>query len=134
MTKTITQNVVFKNAKTSVLYSMYLDSKHHKAITVGHPATISAKEGSKFTVYDGYITGKNLQLIKDELIVQSWRGSDWSKKDADSTFIMLFEQKGKDVIIHMTHANLPDKHADDIKQGWIDYYWKPWKKYLSTIK
>ncbi|MGP8217500.1 MAG: SRPBCC domain-containing protein [Bacteroidia bacterium] len=134
MAKTIMQKVVFKNTSTGTLYSMYLDSKHHAAITGGMPAKISAKEGAKFSAHGGYITGKNLQLIKNRLIVQSWRGSDWVKSDTDSTFILLFEQNGKDAVINMTHANIPDKHADDIKQGWIDYYWKPWKEYLASVK
>jgi len=134
MAKTITESVVFKNTKTSTLYSQYLDSKHHSALTGGNPAKISAKEGAKFSAYGGYIIGKNLQLIKDKLIVQAWFGTDWDKSDIESTFIMLFEQKGKDAVIHMTHANVPDKHVKGIKQGWIDYYWTPWKEYLSNMK
>ncbi|HTA82967.1 MAG TPA: SRPBCC domain-containing protein [Bacteroidia bacterium] len=132
--KTITQNVVFKNTKTATLYSMYLDSKHHTAITGGVPAKISAKEGAKFSAHDGYIIGKNLQLVKNKLIVQSWYGTDWEKGSDESTFIMLFEQKGKDAVIHMTHANIPDKHVAGIKSGWNDYYWTPWKKYLASME
>jgi activator of HSP90 ATPase len=134
MTKTITQNVVFKNTKASTLYSMFLDSKQHTAITGGVPAKISAKEGAEFSAHGGYIIGKNLQLVKDKLIVQSWHGTDWDKGSLDSTFILLFEQKGKDAVIHMTHANIPDKHADGIKQGWVDYYWIPWKEHLASSK
>jgi activator of HSP90 ATPase len=131
MPKTITQKVVFKNTSPAKLYSMYLDSKQHAAITGGVAAKISAKEGAKFSAHDEYITGKNLQLVKDKLIVQSWRGSDWNKGDADSTFILQFEPKGKDTVMYMTHANIPDKHADGIKQGWVDHYWNPWKEVLS---
>jgi activator of HSP90 ATPase len=134
MPKTITQKVVFKNTNVGTLYSMYLDSKHHTAITGGNPAQISAKEGTKFSAHGGYIVGKNLQLVKNRLIVQSWLGTDWAKGESDSTFIMLFEQKGKDAIIEMTHANIPDKNVKGIKQGWVDYYWTPWKKYLASLK
>jgi len=131
MPKTITQKVVFKNTTPAKLYAMYLDSKQHAAITGGMPAKISAKEGAKYSAHDGYINGKNLQLKKNELIVQSWRSADWKKDEADSTFILMFEQKGKDAVIHMTHANVPDREADGIKQGWIDYYWTPWKQVLA---
>ena len=134
MPKTITQKIVFKNISSGKLYDMFLDSKHHAALTGTASAKISAKEGAKFTVHGDYITGKNLQLIPDRLIVQSWHASDWDENEIDSTFILLFEQNGKDTIIFITHANVPDKEADDIKQGWTDYYWKPWKKYLSEIK
>jgi activator of HSP90 ATPase len=68
------------------------------------------------------------------LIVQSWRASDWDKSAIDSTFILSFEQKEKDGILHLVHANIPDKHFAGIKDGWYTYYWQPWKKYFSSKK
>ena len=130
MAKTITQKVVFKNTSAKTLYALYMDAKKHALVT-GAPAKITAKAGSSYSAHDGYIKGKNLQLIKDKLIVQTWRGADWAKSDLDSTFIINFEQKAKDVILHVTHANLPDKHAADINKGWHDCYWKPWKQHLA---
>lgn len=130
MPKTIVQKVVFKNTTAKALYDLYMDAKKHSLVT-GAAAKISAKEGSKYFAHGGYINGKNLQLVKDKLIVQSWKAEDWDKEDIDSTFIILLEPKGKDVILHMTHANVPDKHSAGVKSGWNDYYWKPWKKYLS---
>ena len=132
MAKTITQKVTFKNTTVAKLYTMYLDSKEHAALTGGHKAKMSATAGNKFSAWNGHITGRNLQLVKNKLIIQSWYGSDWRKTDADSTFIMLFEQKGNDAIINMTHANIPDAHVDGIKKGWTDCYWTPWKAYLAS--
>lgn len=132
MPKTITQTVTFKNQKAAALYSMYLDSKLHTMITGGAAAKINAKEGSSFSAHGGYCFGKNLQLVKDKLIVQSWRAADWDKNDMDSTFILSFEQKGKDAVITMVHANVPDNQAAGVKSGWTDYYWKPWKEYLDN--
>lgn len=134
MAKTLTQRIVFKNTKPETLYDMFLNAKHHAAITGGGIAKITAKEGAVFSVYDNYITGKNLQLVKGKLIVQSWFASDWTAGEYDSTFILLFEQKVKDTIISMTHANIPDEHVAGIKKGWSDFYWKPWKKYLISLR
>ena len=132
MPKTLTQKVIFKNAKASALYRMYLDSRHHTKLTGNNPAKISAKEGANFFAHGGYCFGKNLQLIKDNLIVQSWREEGWKKTDPDSTFILLFEQKENDALLTMVHANVPDNRATGINDGWKEYYWKPWKKYLSS--
>ena len=133
MAKTLTQKILFKNSKPETLYNMFLTGKHHSAF-IGGEAKISSKEGAAFSVYDGYAVGKNLQLIKDKLIVQSWFAADWSERDLDSTLILLLEEKGKDTIINMTHANIPNAHVKGIKQGWTDFYWKPWRKYLAGIK
>jgi len=130
MAKTIVQQVVFKNTPVATLYNTYMDAREH-SVSVGVSAKIQNKEGVRFSAHDNYVTGKNLQLIKHKLIVQSWRASDWSQSDVDSTFILSFEQRGNDGIISMVHANVPDKHFAGIKKGWDDYYWKPWKKYFA---
>ncbi len=91
MAKTITQKILVKNSKPETLYNMFLNAKHHSAITGGE-AKISAKEGATFSVYDGYAVGRNLQLIKDKLIVQSWFAADWNEPDLDSTLILLFPE------------------------------------------
>ncbi|HET6991000.1 MAG TPA: SRPBCC domain-containing protein [Bacteroidia bacterium] len=130
MTKTITQKVVFKNTTPKQLYELYMDAKKHSKVT-GGPAKISTKEGAKYSTHGGYITGKNLRLVKDKLIVQAWRAQGWDKEDLDSTFVMKFEPKGKDVVLQMTHANIPEKHVTGIKKGWDEHYWKPWKNFLA---
>jgi activator of HSP90 ATPase len=133
MAKTVTQKIVFKGIPASTVYNTYTDAKEHSK-SIGVPVSIQKKEGTRFRTDDGYITGKNLQLVKNKLIVQSWRGSDWSKSDLDSTFILSFEQKGNDGIVHMVQANIPDNQYAGIKDGWNEYYWKPWKKYFASKK
>jgi hypothetical protein len=34
----------------------------------------------------------------------------------------------------MVHANIPKRYVKGIKSGWNDFYWKPWKVYLSKLK
>lgn len=131
--KTITQKVVFKNATPEQLYDMYMDSKLHTLLT-GDTAKISSKEGSSYTAYGNYISGKNYRLIPGRFIVQSWRASDWKKSDLDSIFILQFEKQGNDAVLNMVHANVPDDQADGIKSGWTDFYWTPWKAFLAEQK
>ncbi len=127
---TIIQKVVFKNTKKESLFELYINARKHSLVT-GSPAKISEKAGSSFTAFDGYITGKNIMILKNKLIVQLWRGSDWAKKDADSVFMISLDQNGKDAVLNMVHANVPDKQEADLSKGWKDFYWKPWKKYLA---
>ena len=130
MPKTITQRVVFKNTTASELYELYMNAKKHSAAT-GTGTKISEKEGAKYSAGDDYITGKNLVLMKNKMIVQTWKAADWDKDEQDSIFILTFEQQGKNAVLNMVHANIPDKHADSIKKGWTTYYWNPWKEYLA---
>ena len=130
MSKTIIQKIVFKNTTSKILYDLYMNPKKHSLVT-GAPAVISAKEGTVYSAHGGYITGKNLHLIKDKLIVQTWRAQGWDKSDIDSTFIINLEQKGNNVVLHAIHANLPDKHSEHIDKGWHDHYWNRWKQHLA---
>jgi len=133
MAKTIVQKVVFKNTTSKALYELYMDAKKHSLVT-GGPAKISAKEGSSYSVHGGYIKGKNLHLVKDKHIVQTWRAEGWDKNDVDSIFTIHLEQKGKDVVLHATHANIPDKHTASIEKGWHGHYWNPWKQHIAGKK
>jgi activator of HSP90 ATPase len=130
MPKTIVQQVVFKNTKTKDLYDLYMNAKKHTAAT-GAPAKITSKEGTRFSAHGNYITGKNLRLVKDQLVVQTWRGSDWKKSDADSIFMIKLEQKGKNAVLHAVHAFVPDIHATHLNKGWHEHYWEPWKQFLA---
>lgn len=130
MSKNITQKVVFKNTTPKALYELYMNARKHALVT-GAPASITSKVGAKFSAHNGYITGENVYLRKDALIVQTWRGMDWDKKDPDSIFMIELEPKGKDTILHAVHANVPDKQADGVDKGWHSHYWERWKKYLA---
>lgn len=130
MAKTITQKIVFKNVPAATLYGIYMDTRKHSA-AIDAAVNITAKEGTPFMSGDKYVFGKTLQLVKNRLIVQSWRATDWNKTDIDSTLILHFEQEGKDGVIYMVHANIPDKHVKSTKNSWNRFYWQPWKEYLS---
>ncbi len=130
MSKTISQKVLFKNTKPQQLYELYMNSKRHSLAT-GAPAKMSTKKGGKYSAHNGYISGENLQLVKNRMIVQTWRAQSWDKEDTDSIFIISLEQKNNDTVLFATHANVPEKHAASIEKGWQDHYWKPWKKYLT---
>ncbi len=130
MTKTITQSITFKNTSVEKLFSIYMDRKKHSAATGGE-AKINSKVGTSFSAWDGYINGKNLQIVKNVLIVQTWRSADFSTSDTDSIFMLAFEKKGKNAVVHMVHGNIPEHQYEGLKKGWNDFYWKPWKKYLA---
>ena len=132
MAKTIMQKIVFKNTTPKILYNLYMNVAKHQEAT-GAPAQIEAKEGTSFTAYDKYIAGTNTKLVKDNLIVQSWRGADWDSNSPDSTLILNFEAKGDNVTVHLVQSNLPDEKAESIDKGWHEFYWTPWKKYLKEI-
>ncbi|HUP56750.1 MAG TPA: SRPBCC family protein [Bdellovibrionota bacterium] len=123
MPKNIRQSVTLP-ARPNVVYRALMTSKGHAAFT-GGAARIDAKIGGKFSVYDGYITGVNVELARDRRIVQAWRGSDWPKGAYSiATFELEPTRDGK-TILTFTQTGVPDEFHADIKKGWKDFYWKP---------
>ena len=129
MVKTIVQQVKFK-APPEKLFDTYLDSKKHGAAT-GSPAKVSAKPGSDFMAWDGYISGKLVATVPKSFVAQTWRAADWRKSDPDSFLILHFEKDKGGSLLTMVHAGVPDDQADNLDQGWKESYWTPWKAYLA---
>jgi activator of HSP90 ATPase len=127
--KTIQQAVTFR-ASPERLFDIYLSSRLHSAAT-GARAVMSRKVGGAFMAHGGHLRGRNLAIVPGRLVVQSWRGSNWKKRDLDSTLVLAFSRAPGGGRIAMTHVNVPDANAASITRGWSDYYWKPFRKYLK---
>ena len=127
-TKTINQTVTLK-ASAHDVYEALMDSEKHSTFT-GSECSISRKVGGKFSAYDGYIEGVNLELVPDEKIVQSWRASKWSEGHFSRATFSLNEA-GKATHPTFTQTEVPEEFYDDVSQGWYDYYWTPMKEMLE---
>ncbi len=128
MPRTLQQRVSFR-ASPDTLFDTYLSSRKHSAAT-GAKAVMSRTVGGKFMAHAGHLRGRNLMIVPKRLIVQSWRGSNWTKRDLDSILVLAFSPVRGGGRISMVHVNVPDAHAASINRGWREYYWKPWKAHL----
>ena len=129
MTEAIQQSVEFE-ASPKELFEIYMDSKKHSVAT-GGTARMSRKAGGKFTAWEGQLSGKNLLMVKNQMIVQAWRGSHWKASDPDSTLILIFRKAPGGGRVDLTHVNVPEHDHAGVTKGWPKYYWEPWKKYLK---
>ena len=130
-TKTIRQNVQI-NASPAEVYEALMDSKKHSAFT-GAKAVISPRVGGNFNAWEGYATGQNLELVHGKKIVQSWRASDWPQEHfSKATFSLA--KSGKGTTLSFSQTGVPADCAEEITQGWIDYYWTPLKAFLEKKK
>ena len=81
----------FIPARAQDIYDAWLSSSGHEQITGGQTAQISAQEGAAFTVWNGYITGRNLKLEPGRRIVQSCRTTKFADTDPDSQIEVLLQ-------------------------------------------
>ncbi len=127
-TMTLHQTIHFK-ATAHALYEALMDSKKHAAFTEAQ-TTISRKAGGAFQAYDGYATGKNLELIPDKKIVQSWRASDWPEGHY-SMVTFEFKEKNGETVLEFTQTDIPAEAYAEIEQGWQEWYWDRLEAYLE---
>ncbi|MBI4129800.1 SRPBCC domain-containing protein [Candidatus Roizmanbacteria bacterium] len=127
--KSIRQTLFFP-VSPDTFYNTYLDETSHRALTGAH-AHISNKTGEKYSAWDGYITGENLELVPGKKIVQSWHASTW-ETGRMSTITFQLKPKDAGVAVQFTHEGLADaKEVKEFSDGWEAYYWKPMKQYFE---
>ncbi|MBI4021676.1 MAG: SRPBCC domain-containing protein [Candidatus Aenigmarchaeota archaeon] len=125
---TIRQTVSFK-ASPHAVYEALMDTKQHAAFT-GAPARISRKVGGKISAYDGWIEGRNLELVKDKKIVQEWRGADWPSGVVSTATFSLARAPGG-TRLTFAQTGVPREQAQAIADGWHEHYWHPMKAMLE---
>ena len=115
----------------SKVYDAWLDSAQHTAMT-GARATASREVGDEFTAWDGYIRGKNLLLIENQKIVQSWRSSEFPDEAPDSVLSIRLTERHGITEVELEHADIPPGQSVQYQSGWIEFYVNPMQKYFAT--
>ncbi|HLN55669.1 MAG TPA: SRPBCC domain-containing protein [Bacteroidales bacterium] len=85
----------------------------------GYPAIMSTEPGSEFSLWEGDITGKNIEFIPDRKIVQEWYFGEREEKSIVT--ITIASEKG-DSLVTVEQTNIPDDDFNDIAEGWREYY------------
>ena len=116
-------------AKPRAIYDSWLDSKAHGRMT-GSKAKASAKVGGKFTAWDGYISGANLELVRGKRIVQSWRSVEFAPGNKDSKLTITLKAVPGGTKLTLLHSGVPDGQTG-YKEGWRESYFEPMKAYFA---
>ena len=85
----------------------------------GYPATMSTEPGSEFSLWEGDITGKNLEFVIDKMVVQEWYFGDQTEK---SIVTINITPDRENSLVTVEHTNIPDDEFDSIAEGWREFY------------
>lgn len=121
-------------ASPKEIYDAWLNGKKHSAM-IGDKATASTKVKGKFSAWDDYITGYNIELKENKKIVQSWRTMEFPETAENSLLVVTLEKKADNkTLLTLIQTNLPKGHARKYKEGWKENYFEPMKLYFSAKK
>jgi activator of HSP90 ATPase len=129
------------NARPKRVYAALTDTKQFdeviqlsgamKSMHLGdQPTAISREVGGAFALFGGYITGRHVELLPGQRIVQAWRTGSW---DAGIYSIVRFElvEQGAGTKIVFDHTGFPKGAAESLSSGWKEHYWEPLRKLLA---
>jgi activator of HSP90 ATPase len=124
---TIHQEVEF-TARPQQVYEALLDEKQFAAFS-GKPAEINREGGGAFSLFEGHIVGRNVELVPNQRIVQAWRAVDWPE-GVYSIAKFELKQQGTGTHLVFDHVGFPIGLRDHLAEGWEDHYWSLLKKYF----
>jgi activator of HSP90 ATPase len=123
----IHQEIDFEMSPQRV-YEALLDAKQFTAFS-GRTAEINREVGGAFSLFNGHIIGRNLELLPNQRIVQAWRVVTWPE-GAYSIARIELKPAGSGTHVVFDHVGFPEGLHDHLAQGWEENYWSLLKKYF----
>lgn len=115
------------NAEPSDVYSA-LTNPYTIELWTGYKAEMSTEPGSEFSLWEGDITGRNIEFVTDKKLVQEWYFGDQPEKSIVTITIQTDREAS---IVTVEHTNIPDDDFDDIAGGWREYYMDAINKFFN---
>ncbi|MCB2220557.1 MAG: SRPBCC domain-containing protein [Bacteroidetes bacterium] len=85
----------------------------------GEPAVMSTEPDTEFSLWNGDISGKNLEFVPNQKIVQEWF---FGKQEKPSIVTIKLHPHKKGTSVELIHTNIPEQDFDDFVEGWDDSY------------
>ncbi|KAI4348795.1 hypothetical protein L6164_009473 [Bauhinia variegata] len=123
--KTIAMTERF-NCRARDLYEILMDDNRWKGFTQSN-ARISKEVGGEFSIFDGSVTGTNVELQEGKLIVQKWRFGSWPDGMQSLVKLVFDEPEPGVTVIKLTHTDVPEEDrygnatvVENTERGWRD--------------
>lgn len=131
--ESIHQEVVIK-ASPARVYQALTDTKQFSKVTdftiPGAATAISPEVGGTFSLFGGVISGRHIEMIPNERLVQAWRERDW-EPGLYSVVRFQLNGAGSDTRLVFDHTGFPQGKAESLASGWKSHYWEALQKYLA---
>lgn len=130
MTDSFEISAIIPSASAEQVCRAWLDSAEHSAFT-SSPAVITRDGEGEFTAWDGYISGRTLEVETPNRLLQFWRTTEFPAHSPDSRLEILIEDVDEGVRLTLIHTGIPSGQGEHYRQGWEDYYFQPMRDYFS---
>ncbi|KAK9069200.1 hypothetical protein SSX86_013316 [Deinandra increscens subsp. villosa] len=108
------------------MYEILMDENRWKGFTQSN-AKISKEIGGEISIFDGSVTGKNMELQEGKLIVQKWRFGNWPDGMYSTVRLVLEEPEPGVTVVKLTQTDVPEEDrygnstvVENTERGWRD--------------
>ncbi len=96
----------------------------------GEEAVMSTEPDTEFSIWGGYIVGKNLAFEPNKLIQQEWYFGEEIDAEPSIVTIKIWPKKTHSSV-ELLHTNIPSEAYENIVEGWKEAYLGAVKKLLE---
>jgi len=122
---TITASEEFKTRSEEIYHT--LTQAERLCMFTRSTCTSEPKVGGEFSLMNGNITGKYIELDVGKKIVQQWRFKEWSE-GMFSTVTIELEEKSDNTLLKLTQTGVPGFDKTRTEQGWNQHFFGPIKQ------
>ncbi|KAL3533956.1 hypothetical protein ACH5RR_007477 [Cinchona calisaya] len=108
------------------LFEILMDENRWKGFTQSN-ARISKEVNGEFSIFDGSVTGINVELQEAKLIVQKWRFGSWPDGISSLVRLTFDEPEPRVTIVNLIHSDVPEEDrygnatvVENTERGWRD--------------
>lgn len=94
----------------------------------GYPADMKAEAGYVFSLWEGDITGVNLEVVPNRRLVQEWF---FGERDEQSLVEIKLKKENGKTVLDLKHTHIPAEVYEEITEGWREYYLGSMKEMLE---
>jgi uncharacterized protein YndB with AHSA1/START domain len=113
----------------------YLTDGESFAAATGMGARIEARAGSEFSLFEGRVEGRQVELVPGERVVQAWRFGAahpdvWTPGVYSVVRFTLGEEAGRTRFV-ADHDAIPTEWEEHIESGYPAFYQEPMARYFA---
>jgi activator of HSP90 ATPase len=118
----ITQQVLI-SAEPVQVYAILADASALSALS-GMSGVPGRSAGEEFSGFDGHVTGRQIELVPGERVVQAWRFPQWAPGTYSMVSFTLTAEAGGTRLVIDQHG-VPDDWHDHVNTNWPTFYLTP---------
>ncbi len=96
----------------------------------GADADFPLEVDAEYSLWDGSISGRIVEIVPQQRLVQTWQPQDWEREDSVVTFTLTPQDGGTRV--DLVHENVEEGDYEGTNEGWDIYYLGAIKKMLGA--